>query len=381
MFDLGMDFSTLEETERLGGVFRQDGRAGDLVDILADNGVNAARLRLWVDPYSAAGEPYGAGGCDLPCAMRLAKRAKARGMRLLLDLHYSDFWCDPGRQLPPKAWVGLSLEKLSGAVYAYTRDVLRILKEADLEPDMVQVGNEITNGMLWPLGRLSDPEPGKRRAGFDALARLVNAGCGAVRAESGARIMLHLERSGDNAVWREWFDEMLARGADFDVIGASYYPYWHGSFEKLRANLTDMIRRYGKDVIVVETAYAFTSAHFAPGQPGAHLVINDSLKCFDGSDAPYPLTPEGQRAFTGELLELVYGLPEGRGSGVYYWEPAWLPLPGSTWATEAARAYMNELHKPGGNEWANQCIFDYEGNANIALAEFRRFADRTGSHG
>ena len=379
MFELGMDFSTLEETERLGGVFRQNGQAGDLVNILADNGVNAARLRLWVDPYSQAGEPYGAGNCDLSCVMRLAKRAKARGMRVLLDLHYSDFWCDPGRQLPPKAWEGLPPEKLCGAVYDYTRNVLRTLKKADIEPDMVQVGNEITNGMLWPTGRLSDPEPGKKRTGFDALAPLVRAGCEAVRAESGAQVMLHLERSGDNAVWREWFDEMLARGVDFDVIGASYYPYWHGSFEMLRANLADMIRRYGKDVIVVETAYAFTSAHFAPEQPGAHLVINDSLKCFDGSDAPYPLTPEGQRAFTEELLRLVQNLPQGRGKGVYYWEPAWLPLPGSTWATEAARRYINELHKPGGNEWANQCMFDYEGSANIALAEFRRFADKAGT--
>ena len=374
MFDLGMDFSSLEETERLGGVFRQNGKAGDLVEILAENGVNAARLRLWVDPYSPGGKPYGGGTCDLACLKRLAERAKANGMHLLLDLHYSDFWCDPGRQLVPKAWKGLELEALAARVYDYTRDVLLALRSAGLEPEMVQVGNEITNGMLWPLGRLSDPVPGEARTGFDNLARLVNAGCRAVRNHSGAKVMLHLERSGDNAVWREWFDELLERGADFDVIGASYYPYWHGNFAALKANLNDMIARYGRDVMVVETAYAFTSEHFDPAQTDAALVINDSLRCYDGSPAPYPLTKEGQREFVKELLALIYGLDGGHGKGVYYWEPAWLPLKGSTWATKAARAYMGELQKPGGNEWANQCIFDYAGNATPALEEFSKFS-------
>ncbi len=374
MFDIGMDFSSLEETEALGGKFRQNGKEGDLVGILSDNGVNAARLRLWVNPFSETGEPYGAGNCDINCVMRLARRAKAHGMKILLDLHYSDFWCDPGRQLPPKAWAGQGVEELSKRVYAYTLDTLHTLERAELAPCMVQVGNEITNGMLWPFGRLSDPEPGKKRTGYEALSRLVNAGCKAVRDAGNAKVMLHLERSGDNAVWREWFDELTLRGADFDAIGASYYPYWHGSFESLRENLNDMIARYQKDVYVVETAYAFTSKHFDPSRESANLVINDSLKCFDGSSAPYPLSIEGQRDFVKELLRLVKGLDKGYGKGVYYWEPAWLPVKGSTWATEAARAYMNESHKPGGNEWANQCIFDYEGNATPALEEFKRFA-------
>lgn len=370
-----MDFSTLEETERLGGVFRQHNTPGDLVDILAQNGVNAARLRLWLDPFSSAGEPYGGGTCDLGCVKRLAARAKAHGMRFLLDLHYSDFWCDPSRQLPPKAWAGCTADELAERLYIYTRDTLLSLRADGLEPDMVQVGNEITNGMLWPAGRLSDPAPGIHREGYEPLSLLVGAGCRAVRDTSRARIMLHLERSGDNAVWREWFDEIVSRGVDFDVIGASYYPYWHGNFDALARNLNDMIARYHKDVMVVETAYAFTSEHFDPNQSGAKLVINDSLKCFDGSDAPYPLSLEGQRLFVKELLRLVLNLDGGHGKGVYYWEPAWLPLPGSTWASEAARAYMNESDKPGGNEWANQCIFDYSGDATPALEEFRNFAD------
>jgi len=376
MFDIGMDISTLEETEHLGGKFYWNGESGDLIDILTENGVNSARLRLWVNPYSAKGETYGAGGCDIECVTRLAKRAKEKGMRILLDIHYSDFWCDPGRQLIPKSWSDLDLDALCEQVYKYTCDTLNTLKASGVEPYMIQVGNEITNGMLWPLGKLSDPEEGMPRIGYENLTKIINAGCKAVRDISKAKIMLHLERSGDNEVWREWFDEIIKRGADFDVIGASYYPYWHGNFEKLRTNLNDMINRYDKDVMIVETAYAFTSKHYDYKQENINLVINDSLKCADGGEAPYPLTLEGQRAFIEELFNLIDGLHNGRGKGLYYWEPAWLPLKGSTWATRAAREYMDELDKPGGNEWANQCIFDYEGNANIALYEFNKFSKK-----
>ena len=357
------------------GKFYQDGVSGDLVDILAKNGVNAARFRLWLDPYSKAGEPYGGGTCDLNCVIRHCKTRKGTWHALSAGFALQRFLVRSGSAaLRQKAWAGLNETELVEHIYTYTRETLHSLKAAGLQPDMVQVGNEITNGMLWPLARLSDPESGKHRTGYETLSLFVNAGCQAVRDTCSAKIMLHLERSGDNAVWREWFDEVLARGADFDVIGASYYPYWHGNFENLKANLNDMIARYQKDVMVVETAYAFTSEHFDPTQSGAKLVINNSLKCFDGSDAPYPLSLEGQRQFVKELLHLVRDLDNGHGKGVYYWEPAWLPLPGSTWASEAARTYMNEQDKPGGNEWANQCIFDYAGNATPALKEFLRFS-------
>lgn len=373
MFDLGMDFSTLAETEALGGRFYQDGRQGDLVELLAQNGVNAARLRLWVDPFSSDGAPYGGGTCDLSCCMELSRRAKAQGMRLMLDLHYSDFWCDPSRQLLPKAWRGLSLMALAERVYAYTADTLAAFARAGLSPNCVQVGNEITNGMLWPSGRLTEGTKD-----FDALVRLLDAGTRAVRAESDARIVLHLEDSGNNARWRTWFDEILGRGVACDVIGASYYPYWHGSMEGLRANLSDMISRYDRDVMIVETAYAFTTEPY-PSQEPVPPVIHDALRCADGSRPPYPLTRDGQRRFVQDLLALAQSLPKGRGKGLYYWEPGWLPTRGSTWASEAARAYMDESYKTGGNEWANQCLFDYGGNANPALAAFRDFAKRIGA--
>jgi len=376
MFDIGMDISSLEETENLGGKFFVNGEEGDLIDILSKNGINTARLRLWVNPYSEKGEPYGAGGCDLATVTRLAKRAIAKGMRILLDLHYSDFWCDPARQCMPKDWVNIDFNALCQQVYDYTCEILNSLKSDGVEPYMVQVGNEITNGMLWPMGKLTMSSEGMIHRGYDSLSRLINSGCKAVRDVSDAKIMMHLERSHDNKVWREWFDEIIKRGADFDVIGASYYPFWHGGFEDLRTNLNDIIARYGKDIMVVETAYAFTTKHYDAVNNGISLVVNESLKCADGSEPRFPLTQEGRRDFIQELFSLVKNLDKGRGNGVYYWEPGWLPVKGSTWATHEAREYMNETHKPGGNEWANQCIFDYEGNANIALDVFRKFAKK-----
>lgn len=364
---LGMDVSSMEETVRLGGRFFENGKEDGLLSILSRRGVSAVRLRLWNDPYAPDGASYGAGGCDLDCVIRQARQAKEHGMRWMLDLHYSDFWCDPSRQLPPKAWEKLPFSALTDAVYAFTHDTLLKLRQEDLVPDWVQVGNEITGGMLWPQGRILDGA--ERQASFDRLCALVDAGARAVREGTNARIVLHLESSGDNARYREWFDRMCAYGVPFDVIGMSYYPFWHGGLAALGANMDDMARRYGRDVMIVETAYPFTGCHYDKNSDGAALVINDSLRMSDGSAPPYPFTPAGQAAFLRALWRRIALVPDGRGAGLWYWEPAWLPVPGSSWSSPAARAYIHEEDKRGGNEWANQCLFDYEGRALPALAE------------
>ncbi len=368
---LGADISTLDETKRLGGRFYDsDGKEGELVPILVENGFNAVRLRLWNDPYSLEGEPYGAGGCDLPCLMRTARSAVDAGMDFLLDFHYSDFWCDPSRQLLPKAWQNMSFTQLTQAVYDYTRDILVTLSDAGLSPRWVQPGNEITGGMLWPLGKLDGSQEG-----FDRLCALLNSACRAIREYSDAKIILHLERSGDNACYREWFDQMVAHDVPFDIIGVSYYPFWHGDFNALSANLSDMIARYGREVMVIETSYAFTGEHYDASSDNVNLVINGSLTMADGSAPPYPLDREGQVDFVRKLLGTIAALPEGKGTGFWYWEPAWIPVSGSTWATEAAREYIGEQEKLGGNEWANQCLFDYQGRATPALKEFKKFSE------
>lgn len=184
-----MDLSTLLEVERCGGRFYDNGEEEDVLDILKRYGVNAVRLRLWNNPYSEDGKPYGAGGNDLAVTIRLAKRALEKGMGFLLDYHYSDFWADPGKQRLPKAWRSYGVKKLEEAVYAYTSVTLRTLKAADAFPTMVQVGNELSNGLLWPYGKT--PE-------YDNIAKFVSAGMRAVRSvERELPVMLHLDNGGN----------------------------------------------------------------------------------------------------------------------------------------------------------------------------------------
>jgi arabinogalactan endo-1,4-beta-galactosidase len=294
-------------------------------------------------------------------------------MGLLLNFHYSDFWADPGKQNPPKAWRRFSESRLEQAVYDYTRETLLALKGADALPTMVQVGNEITNGLLWPSGR---------GPAFDAIARYVSAGIRAVREISreareadpsspGIEVMVHLDSGGNNPMYREWFDEYVKRGEDFDIMGLSYYPFWHGSLGDLERNMNDMARRYGKRMNVVETSMGFTMDDYAAYErlgPGERKGMAAKPELV--AKVPFPMTPEGQRDFMLELMRLIRRIEDGLGEGFFYWEPGWLPLPGSGWATEAALRYTGEKG-PGGNEWANQALFDYEGNALPALEVIR----------
>ncbi|WP_205326342.1 arabinogalactan endo-1,4-beta-galactosidase [Glycomyces sp. YM15] len=361
----GADVSMTAEIEQLGAVFRADGTAHDLFELLASQGVNWIRLRLWVDPRDESGAPYMGGTNDLATTIALARRAKAAGHAVLLDLHYSDFWTDPKKQSTPKAWRGFSGEALETRVRDWTSDVLAALAAADAAPDMVQVGNEITNGMLWPEGgtpRFIDAErrfEGEDAAAFDRLTGLLHAGVAAVRAAGDARVMIHLDFGGANELYRGWFDQAAVRGLDFDVIGLSYYPYWHGSLKDLGANLNDLALRYGKDLVVVETAYAWTGASPA----GHHQVFTPELAEAGG----YPASPEGQAAFLRDLYATVDDVPGGRGLGIVYWEPAWLPVAGTTWASRAGMEYGDDVVDESGSSWANQALFDFDGNALPSL--------------
>jgi arabinogalactan endo-1,4-beta-galactosidase len=362
-FIKGADVSTLHELESLGARFRDRGVEKDLLEILGGYGVNAVRLRLWNDPWSESGERYGAGGNDLATTTALARRVRARGMGLLLCLHYSDFWADPGKQHLPKAWRGFDDDRLERAVHDYTVQSLCALDAAGALPTLVQVGNEITNGLLWPNGK---------RPGFGAIARFVSAGIRAVRSVSPAiRVMIHLDDGGNNAMYREWFDRYLALGEDFDVMGLSYYPFWHGTMEGLARNLDDMARRHGKPVIVAETSMGFTTEDYA-AREGLHPSQRKGMATRPAlcAKVPYPMTPDGQCAFLRDLIARIRRVEGGMGKGFFYWEPAWLPMKGSGWATPAALRYTGE-QGPGGNEWANQALFDYDGNALPALEAIR----------
>lgn len=363
MFIKGMDISTLIEEEACGAHYYDKGQEQDAIAILKAYGTNSVRLRLWNDPYDAKGQPYGAGTNDLKKLIALAGRAKKYGIGYLLDLHYSDFWADPGKQTTPKAWQGLSEAALEQAIYEYTKEVLAVLKEKELLPEMVQVGNELTNGLLWPSGK---------KPAFDAIARYLNAGIRAVREGAPkAPVMIHLDNGGNNPMYVEWFDEFMKRCEPFDIIGLSYYPFWHGSMKELRFNMEDMAARYGKRMIVAETSMGFTMEDYRPreGLPLSQLKgMATKPELVEKLD--YPMTKEGQCAFMQDLMELIAQVPGGE--GFYYWEPAWIPVPGCGWATEAALAYTKEAG-PGGNEWANQALFDYDGHALPALTTIRDF--------
>ncbi|MBR1852388.1 MAG: glycosyl hydrolase 53 family protein [Lachnospiraceae bacterium] len=373
-FIKGMDISTLIDEETCVAKYFDHGVQGDALEILKQYGANYVRLRLWNDPYAEDGRPYGAGTNDLEKTMVLAERAKALGMGVLLDLHYSDFWADPGKQNVPKAWRGLGSEELQRAVYDFTVDTMTKMKEADVAPTIVQVGNEITNGLLWPTGK---------KPNFDAIADYVSAGIRGVKAvDRELPVMLHLDNGGLNAMYVEWFDNYVRRGEDFEIIGLSYYPFWHGTLEELSYNMKDMAARYGKQIAVAEVSMGFSMADYrkyeVPAEiRGEHVNawINQNLK--GKATRPelverltYPMTPEGQADFMQDVMERIAEV-EG-GLGFFYWEPAWIPVPGCGWATEAALEYTGEKG-PGGNEWANQALFDYEGNALPALERIRDF--------
>lgn len=365
-FVKGMDISTLPEVEACGGRFYDNGQQKDAVEILKDYGMNLVRLRLWNDPCSESGVPYGAGTNDLSRTMQMAKRLQEAGIGWMLDFHYSDFWADPGKQIIPKAWQGMQPEELSRAVYEFTFSVMRALDVNGLLPEIVAVGNELSNGLLWPHGRTPN---------FENIVLFLNAGIRAVRETAPrAKIMLHLDNGGNNQLYRTWFDSYFAAGGeDFDYIGLSYYPFWHGTLDDLRNNMRDLALRYGKDMIVAEVSTGHTLEDYADHEKlQPHERKGMATKPELAEKVPYAMTPAGQSQFMQDIMELIRDVPAGKGKGFVYWEPAWLPVPGSGWANDAALAYTGEKG-PGGNEWANQALFDYDGNALPALKTIRDF--------
>lgn len=337
---LGADISSLKKSEDLGGIYKNaDGTPGDALQILRDHGLNFARLRVWVDPAD--------GYHNKEKILVMAKRFKDLGIKLLVDFHYSDNWADPGKQIKPEAWKEYDFQQLKQALYDHTFDVCSDLVAQGTPPDMVQIGNEINAGMLWPDGHTYDPP------NWDNLAQLLTAGHDAVQACSPeTQVMLHIAEGGDNDVARWWFDNITRKEVPFDVIGISYYPYWHGSLAELQYNLNDISARYDKDVIVVETAYAFTEQD----NDGFANIANDELKV-----PQYPYTPEGQRDMLRNVISVVRAVDDGRGIGVFYWDATWIAVEGNGW---------DNTNPAEGNAWENQALFDFEGKALPALAEY-----------
>ncbi len=241
---IGADISFLPELEARGIKFSDKGIEKDAIAILKDHGFNYIRLRIFNEPANEKGYSPGQGFCDLGHTKAMAKRVKAAGMKLLLDFHYSDYWADPGKQYKPKSWEKLNFEQLKQALYDYTKLVMSELNNQGTLPDMVQVGNEINHGLVWPEGSIANP---------NGMVQLFNAGVAAVKSVNPQTpIMAHMALGGQKFETMEFLDEMNKRQAHYDVIGLSYYPKWHGTLDDLRDNMNDLARIYKKDIIVVE---------------------------------------------------------------------------------------------------------------------------------
>ena len=364
-FVKGMDLSTLLELERCGAKYYDNGEERDLLAIMKSYDVDTIRIRLWNDPWSETGESYGAGENDLKTSLEIAKRVTAAGFGVLLNFHYSDFWADPGKQIKPKAWADYGVKELEQAVYDYTLESMRTFLDAGVNITMVQVGNELSNGLLWPEGKVPN---------YDNIATFVNAGIRAVRkADAAIPVMIHLDNGGNNALYREWFDNFTKRGEDFEIIGLSYYPFWHGSLQMLNDNMNDIAARYGKDLVIAEVSMGYTMEDYK----NYEKLSDEERKGYATRPAlvekiEYPMTKQGQYDFMEDFLNRISHIKGGKGKGFFYWEPAWIPVPGSGWATPASLKYMNDPG-PCGNEWANQALFDYDGNALPTLSLIRDF--------
>lgn len=353
-FIKGVDVSMIKELESYGASYYLNGKREDLFYLLKKCGANMVRIRIWPDPYDEDGNPYGGGMNDLQTTIEIARRTVENGMEFMLDFHYSDFWADPAKQVKPKAWEKLTGKALETAVYLHTVDSLKALKNQKLVPTMVQVGNEITKGLLWPDGYVDQTE---------SMAALLNAGIRGVREECpDAKIVLHLDFGTDNQMYRQWFDKINPYELDFDVIGLSYYPHWNGSLKLLLDNMNDISRRYHKEVLVAETSIGYTTDTL--GCKG--IVFSEEQERATG----YPATMEGQEAFLRDLFMTVRNVEAEKGIGVFYWEPAWLPIPDCTWASESGSLYMKDKVEAG-NAMANQALFDASGNANSALLNLK----------
>ncbi|WP_228893287.1 glycoside hydrolase family 53 protein [Pseudoduganella aquatica] len=315
-FVKGADIGWLQQMEATGYKFRnKDGAEQDCLQILQDYGINTVRLRTWVNPSDS--KTSGHNSKDETVAM--AVRAQKRGMRVMINFHYSDSWADPAKQKKPAAWEGHDFPRLLQDVYSYTHDVMSALKQAGVTPEWVQVGNETPGGMIYPEGST---------ANWPQLAQLINQGYDAIKAVSpSSKVILHLDQGNNSARFRGWFDQARAHGARYDVIGLSYYPYWlpgkpdyTQSIGDLGANLDDMAARYGKEVMVVEVG---------------------------GEDTQ----PQNTYDMLVAVQRKIKAVPEGKGLGMIYWEPqgarSWSKYALSAWGddgrpTKAMDAFLTD---------------------------------------
>jgi arabinogalactan endo-1,4-beta-galactosidase len=341
-FITGCDVSMLPTIEKSSGIFRDNGKPGDAIQIMHDHGCNLFRVRLFVNPSSDYASTFGAVQ-DLSYVRALAKRIKASGAEFLLDIHYSDTWADPGKQFMPADWKKLDYDALKQKVHDYTISVMTDLRDSGVTPDMVQVGNEITAGILWPQAAVLDVPADQQSRQWQRFAELISTGCKAVRSfQTDAhpiRIMIHIHGGGKEGMAKYFFGKFKLDPADYDIVGLSFYPAWDDSIDYLKQNMADAIDLTGKDVILAETSYPWKAL---PDKVGLATL-------------QWPQTPAGQKQYLNDLIDVIHRAPGDHGRGFVYWYPEAIPLPGM-------------------NIWrmGYEALFDSSGNALPGLDAFSR---------
>ncbi len=371
-FIRGMDASAVLSVEKSGArYYGYDGKEQDVFKTLAESGVNYIRLRVWNDPYDENGNGYGGGDNDVATAIELGKRATQYGMKVNIDFHYSDFWADPKRQHAPKAWEGMSADEKADALYDFTKESLTQILDAGVDVGMVQVGNEINNGMS---GETDVP----------AVMELLDAGSRAVREIAGSygkdiQIVLHYTNIEDNDEVDTMAANLKEYGVDYDIFGLSYYPFWDGTNENMQNVAKNIMDRYGKKVVIAETSYCYTEKD-GDGFANSFDGIEDAV---DG----YAPTVQSQATM---IRDICAAANEVGVIGVFYWEGTWIPVGsadkdnsalwekyGSGWASSYSAEYDPDdagLYY-GGCSWDNQAMFDFNGHPLPSLNVFRYLKD------
>jgi len=367
-FIRGMDASAVLVEENSGvKYYNYDGEEQDVFMTLAQSGVNYIRIRVWNDPYDENGNGYGGGNNDVETAIELGKRATQYGMKVCIDFHYSDFWADPKRQHAPKAWAGMSVEEKSDALYEFTKESLTEILNAGVDVGMVQVGNEINNGMSGETD-------------FDAVATLLHSGSRAVREISEAygkdiQVVLHYTNIDDPDGIDRIAGKLQDAGVDYDIFGLSYYPFWDGTNENMQDVVKNLRENYGKKVMIAETSYCYTSED-GDGSGNSFVGIEDLVE-------GYAATVQSQATM---IRDICAAANEVGALGIFYWEGTWIPVGeptadnspiweefGSGWASSYAADYDPDdagLYY-GGCSWDNQAMFDFDGYPLASLNVFK----------
>ncbi len=365
-FIMGMDASAVPSLEASGvKYYGFDGTEQDVFKILADNGINTIRVRVWNKPFDADGNGFGGGNCDIENAVEIGKRATKYGMGLMVDFHYSDFWADPSKQMVPTAWVGMDIETKAQALYTYTKESLEKLKNADVKVSMVQIGNETNNGKM--AGETT----------WAKTAQLMENGSRAIREVfPEALIAVHFANPEKGSNYTNWASKLDYYAIDYDVFASSYYPYWHGTLDNLSNVLSEIATTYGKKVMVAETSYAFTEEDTD--------FFGNTIGSGGGVAKNYPLTVQGQSNSVRDVIETVADTTNG--IGVCYWEGTWISVGtssyeenlakwekyGSGWASSYSRIYdpADAGQWFGGTSVDNQAFFDAQGKPLESLKVF-----------